>query len=96
MSSVSEIFDRWQIQKSEYAVYAGFNESLFLLGLQSTADLISDKHRLGNDLAGQYKRGIGMAIHIGVRNFSGAIAANIYRSKDSPHFRVGRTLFITH
>ena len=50
MSSVSEIFDRWQIQKSEYAVYAGFDESLFLLGLQSTADLISNKHRLwGSD-----------------------------------------------
>ena len=51
MSSVSEIFDRWQIQKSEYAVYAGFDESLFLLGLQSTADLISNKHRVHNELA---------------------------------------------
>ncbi|KDR81104.1 hypothetical protein GALMADRAFT_222657 [Galerina marginata CBS 339.88] len=44
---------------------------------------------LGNNLAGQYKRGIGMAIHIGVGNFSGAIAANIYRSQDSPRFLVG-------
>ncbi|KAF8153406.1 MFS general substrate transporter [Crassisporium funariophilum] len=44
---------------------------------------------LGNNLAGQYKRGIGMAIHIGIGNFSGAIAANIYRSRDSPRFLVG-------
>jgi hypothetical protein len=47
-------------------------------------------HRLGNNLAGQYKRGIGMAIHIGVGNFSGAIACNIYRAQDSPRFLVGR------
>ncbi|KAF9558966.1 MFS general substrate transporter [Agrocybe pediades] len=44
---------------------------------------------LGNNLAGQYKRGIGMAVHIGVGNFSGAIASNIYRSRDSPRFLVG-------
>jgi len=44
---------------------------------------------LGNNLSGQYKRGIGMAIHIGVGNFSGAIASNIFRAKDSPHFRLG-------
>ncbi|KIM36238.1 hypothetical protein M413DRAFT_31834 [Hebeloma cylindrosporum] len=47
---------------------------------------------LGNNLAGQYKRGIGMAIHIGVGNFGGAIAANIYRSQDSPRFLLGHGL----
>ena len=47
-------------------------------------------YRLGNNLAGQYKRGIGMALHIGIGNFSGAIAANIYRERDSPRFRLGR------
>lgn len=31
-----------------------------------------------------------MAMHIGIGNFSGAIASNIYRAKDSPRFRVGR------
>ena len=50
--------------------------------------------RLGNNLAGQYKRGIGLGVAIGMANFSGAIAANIYRSKDSPRFRLGRTLSI--
>ncbi|KAF7325471.1 hypothetical protein MKEN_00395700 [Mycena kentingensis (nom. inval.)] len=44
---------------------------------------------LGNNLSGQYKRGVGMALHIGIGNFSGAIASNIYRAKDSPRFLVG-------
>ncbi|PPQ68016.1 hypothetical protein CVT24_002925 [Panaeolus cyanescens] len=47
---------------------------------------------LGNNLAGQYKRGVGMAIQIGVGNFSGAIAANIYRSIDSPRYKLGHGL----
>ncbi|KAK7438888.1 hypothetical protein VKT23_017814 [Stygiomarasmius scandens] len=44
---------------------------------------------LGNNLAGQYKRGVGMALHIGIGNFSGAIASNVYRTKDKPRFIVG-------
>ncbi|KAG0702234.1 MFS general substrate transporter [Suillus ampliporus] len=41
---------------------------------------------LGNNLSGQYKRGVGMALQIGIGNFSGAISAVIYRSQDSPRF----------
>ncbi|KAJ7739084.1 MFS general substrate transporter [Mycena maculata] len=44
---------------------------------------------LGNNLSGQYKRGVGMALHIGIGNFSGAIASNIYRSQDEPRYLVG-------
>jgi len=44
---------------------------------------------LGNNLSGQYKRGVGMAVHIGIGNFSGAIASNIYRTKDTPRFIIG-------
>lgn len=47
--------------------------------------------RLGNNLSGQYKRGVGMALQIGIGNFSGAIASNIYRSQDSPRYVLGRT-----
>ncbi|KAG5636842.1 hypothetical protein H0H81_006635 [Sphagnurus paluster] len=47
---------------------------------------------LGNNLAGHYKRGIGMALQIGIGNFSGAIAANIYRTQDAPRYVVGHAL----
>ena len=33
MSSVSEVFGRWQIQESEYVVLAGFDESLIKSGV---------------------------------------------------------------
>jgi hypothetical protein len=46
--------------------------------------------RLGNNLSGQYKRGVGMAVHIGIGNFGGAIASNIYRSQDVPRYVLGR------
>lgn len=46
--------------------------------------------RLGNNLAGQYKRGVGMALHIGIGNFAGAIASNIYRTQDAPRYILGR------
>ncbi|KAJ3924508.1 MAG: hypothetical protein NXY57DRAFT_908020, partial [Lentinula lateritia] len=41
---------------------------------------------LGNNLCGQYKCGVGMALHIGIGNFSGAIASNIFRTQDKPRF----------
>lgn len=47
---------------------------------------------LGNNLAGQYKRGIGMALHIGIGNFSGAMACNIYRGQDSPRYIIGHAI----
>lgn len=55
---------------------------------------LSQCRRLGNNLSGQYKRGVGMALQIGIGNFSGAIASNIYRTQDSPRFILGRTLFM--
>lgn len=47
---------------------------------------------LGNNLSGQYKRGAGMALLMCIGNFSGAIAAIIYRSQDSPRFIFGHAL----
>jgi len=46
----------------------------------------------GNNLAGQYKRGVGMALHIGLGNFGGAFATVIYRSQDSPRYILGHGL----
>ncbi|KAI0708311.1 MFS general substrate transporter [Earliella scabrosa] len=47
---------------------------------------------LGNNLAGHYKRGVGMAMHIGIGNFGGAIASNIYRTQDAPRYILGHAL----
>ncbi|KAG9310068.1 MFS general substrate transporter [Chiua virens] len=49
---------------------------------------------LGNNLAGQYKRAVGLSMQIGIGNFSGAIAANIYLSRDSPRYILGHGLEI--
>ena len=46
--------------------------------------------RLGNNLSGHYKRGIGMALQIGIGNFSSAMAGNFYRSRDAPRYILGR------
>ncbi|KAJ7282851.1 MFS general substrate transporter [Mycena rebaudengoi] len=43
----------------------------------------------GNNISGQYKRGVGMAFQIGIGHFGGAMAANIYRTQDKPRFLVG-------
>ncbi|RPD60537.1 MFS general substrate transporter [Lentinus tigrinus ALCF2SS1-7] len=47
---------------------------------------------LGNNLAGQYKRGVGMALQIGMGNFGAVIASNIYRSQDAPRYVLGNGL----
>jgi hypothetical protein len=49
-----------------------------------------DPHRLGNNLSGQYKRGVGIALQIGLGNLTTAIVANVYRTRDSPRFILGR------
>jgi MFS family permease len=47
---------------------------------------------LSNNLAGSYKRSAGMAIQIGIGNLGGAMAANFYRAKDKPRYRLGHGL----
>ncbi|KAM5356487.1 hypothetical protein ACJ41O_003133 [Fusarium nematophilum] len=47
---------------------------------------------LANNMAGTYKRGVGMAIQIGVGNLGGAMAANFYRQKDGPRYILGHGL----
>ncbi|KAH9914901.1 MFS general substrate transporter [Epithele typhae] len=44
---------------------------------------------LGNNLAGHYKRGVGMALHFGIGTLSGAVASNIYRTQDAPRYILG-------
>ncbi|KAL5362166.1 MFS general substrate transporter [Aspergillus floccosus] len=47
---------------------------------------------LSNNLAGSYKRAAGMALHIGIGNFAGAMSSNFYREQDSPQFVLGHSL----
>jgi len=47
---------------------------------------------LSNNLSGSYKRSAGMAIQIGVGNLAGAMAANFYRAKDGPRYKLGHAL----
>lgn len=47
---------------------------------------------LSNNLAGSYKRGVGMALQIGIGNLGGAMASNFYRKKDKPRFILGHAL----
>ncbi|CAH0025582.1 unnamed protein product, partial [Clonostachys rhizophaga] len=47
---------------------------------------------LSNNLAGDYKRAAGMALHIGVGNFAGAMSSNFYRAQDGPTFYLGHGL----
>ncbi|KAL5514524.1 hypothetical protein ACEPAG_1840 [Sanghuangporus baumii] len=49
---------------------------------------------LGNNLSGQYKRGVGMALQIGIGKFSGTIASNIYRTRDAPRYILGHGLVL--
>jgi phosphotransferase system glucose/maltose/N-acetylglucosamine-specific IIC component len=42
-----------------------------------------------NNLAGSWKRAIGMAIQISIGNLGGAIGSNIYLAKQAPHYWLG-------
>ncbi|KAJ3860105.1 major facilitator superfamily domain-containing protein [Lentinula novae-zelandiae] len=64
----------------------------FLIVAGSYAGLPGIVAWLGNNLCGQYKRGIGMALHISIGNFSGAIASNIFRTQDKPCFILGHAI----
>ncbi|KAJ0418652.1 major facilitator superfamily domain-containing protein [Aspergillus carlsbadensis] len=44
------------------------------------------------NLAGDYKRAAGMALHIGLGNLAGAMASNFYRAQDAPKYTLGHAL----
>ncbi|KAI2840226.1 hypothetical protein CBS147321_7234 [Aspergillus niger] len=47
---------------------------------------------LSSNLAAEHKRAAGMAIHIGLGNFAGAMASHFYRTCDSPQYIMGHAL----
>ncbi len=49
---------------------------------------------MANNLAGDYKRAVGMALHIGLGNFGGTFGSNFYRTQDGPHYTLGHGIAI--
>ena len=49
---------------------------------------------MSNNLAGTYKRAVGVAIQISVGNLGGAAASNFYRKTDQPRYILGHALEI--
>ncbi|KAL2841991.1 major facilitator superfamily domain-containing protein [Aspergillus pseudodeflectus] len=47
---------------------------------------------ISNNLAGDYKRAVGMGLHIGLGNIGGAFACNFYRAQDAPIYYLGHGL----
>ncbi|PYH88916.1 MFS general substrate transporter [Aspergillus ellipticus CBS 707.79] len=47
---------------------------------------------LSSNLAADHKRSAGMAIHIGLGNFAGAMASHFYRTTDAPRYILGHSL----
>ncbi|KAH8431086.1 uncharacterized protein LDX57_008747 [Aspergillus melleus] len=47
---------------------------------------------LSVNLAGDYKRAAGMAMHIGLGNLAGAMSSNFYRTQDAPEYVLGHAL----
>lgn len=47
-----------------------------------------------NNIGGSLKRGVGIAMHVGMGNLGGAIAGFIYLKKDSPNFKTGHTTLL--
>ena len=50
----------------------------------------NDHFRLGGNVAGQYKRAVALSLQIGIGNFAGFAASNIYRTEDAPGYNLGR------
>ncbi|PKS06119.1 hypothetical protein jhhlp_007435 [Lomentospora prolificans] len=44
---------------------------------------------LANNLAGPYKRAIGMSLQISLGNTGGLVGSNIYLAREKPHYRLG-------
>lgn len=48
-----------------------------------------------NNLAGSWKRSVGMALQISIGNLGGAIGSNIYLAREAPHYWTGYGVSLT-
>lgn len=70
------------------AVYGG--TYILALGIYSAFPMVVIW--FSNNLAGSYKRAVGMAFQIGIGNFAGAFSSNFYRTQDAPDYKLGHGL----
>ncbi|UNI15793.1 hypothetical protein JDV02_002294 [Purpureocillium takamizusanense] len=49
---------------------------------------------MSNNLAGGYKRSVGMAIYLAGANLGGVVASNLYRAKDGPRYVMGHGIAV--
>jgi MFS transporter, ACS family, DAL5 transporter family protein len=47
-------------------------------------------------MAGQCKRGVGMAVHVGIGNSGILIASNVFRTQDAPQYIIGCALLSSY
>ncbi|KAF2100891.1 putative MFS nicotinic acid transporter Tna1 [Rhizodiscina lignyota] len=75
------------IPKGKYpgAVYG----SLFIIAIGLYTTITGVVSWTGNNLAGSWKRNIGMAIQISLGNLGGAVGTNIYLEKEAPEYWLG-------
>jgi MFS family permease len=71
-----------------HVVYAG----VFIVACSIYPSFPGNISWLSNNLAGSYKRSVGMAMQIGIGNLGGAMASNFYRAADSPRYVLGHSL----
>jgi hypothetical protein len=62
---------------------------LFVVALGLYTTITGAVSWTGNNLAGSWKRAIGMAIQISVGNLGGAVGTNIYLQKQAPDYPLG-------
>ncbi|GAA5877799.1 hypothetical protein JCM16303_000241 [Sporobolomyces ruberrimus] len=67
---------------------------LFLIASGAYGGLPTVVTWLTNNLSGSTKRGVGSAFQIVIGNLGAFVSSNVYRSKDSPHYRLGHGVVI--
>ncbi|KAJ7761116.1 MFS general substrate transporter [Mycena metata] len=72
-----------------YAPVPGIIAWCVLVSSMGWITLANYMYRLANNLSGQEKRGVGIALQIGVAHFGGTFASNMYRTQDKPRYLVG-------
>ncbi|EGO05158.1 hypothetical protein SERLA73DRAFT_128891 [Serpula lacrymans var. lacrymans S7.3] len=51
---------------------------------------------VASNVEGSYKRGVTLAIAIGIGNINGAVTSNVYRSNDAPWYRLGHGIVLAY